>query len=247
MSSGQNNQKQYGYGVESSSSQATPRTNQCSSSNTTNKTSKSVASGSAGSPSKRDDPDLKQFQQEVQAKGAGRNTTSSQMPENCLMGMEKHGNQVYVTDLGLATERRTAQAKENPDRALNPKLVGTARFASVNGDFGVGYMLLYNYFLRCLPWQGLTATYQEQKEKLILAKKQTISTEELFEGLPQIFATDFDQVRARGSDAKPQYSYLRRNFRSLFVRQGFDHDYVFDWMTNGPRRARVSCRKELYT
>jgi len=59
-------------------------------------------------------------------------------PENCLMGVEKHGNQVYVTDLGLATERRAAQAKANTGRALNPKLVGTARFASVNGYLGVG-------------------------------------------------------------------------------------------------------------
>ena len=59
-------------------------------------------------------------------------------PENCLMGVEKLGNQVYVTDLGLATERRAAQAKANTVRALNPKLVGTARFASVNGHLGVG-------------------------------------------------------------------------------------------------------------
>ena len=59
-------------------------------------------------------------------------------PENCLMGVEKHGNQVHVTDLGLATERRAAQAKANTGRALNPKLVGTARFASVNGHLGVG-------------------------------------------------------------------------------------------------------------
>lgn len=59
-------------------------------------------------------------------------------PENCLMGVEKHGNQVYVTDLGLATERRAAQAKAITGRALNPKLVGTARFASVNGHLGVG-------------------------------------------------------------------------------------------------------------
>lgn len=29
-------------------------------------------------------------------------------PENCLMGVEKLRNQVYVTDLGLATERRAA-------------------------------------------------------------------------------------------------------------------------------------------
>ena len=59
-------------------------------------------------------------------------------PENCLMGVGKQGNQIYVTDLGLATERRAVQAKANPSRSLHPNLVGTARFASVNGHLGVG-------------------------------------------------------------------------------------------------------------
>ena len=43
-----------------------------------------------------------------------------------------------MTGLGLATERRAAQAKVNTGRALNLKLVGTARFASVNSHLGVG-------------------------------------------------------------------------------------------------------------
>jgi len=59
-------------------------------------------------------------------------------PENFLMGVGKHGNQVYVTDLGLATERRDAQVKANIGRAQNPRLIGTARFASINGHLGVG-------------------------------------------------------------------------------------------------------------
>ena len=59
-------------------------------------------------------------------------------PENCLMGVEKHGSRVYVTDFGLATERRVAQAKATTGRSLNPRLVGTARFASVNSHLGVG-------------------------------------------------------------------------------------------------------------
>jgi casein kinase I family protein HRR25 len=59
-------------------------------------------------------------------------------PENFLMGVGKHGNQVYVTDLGLATERRDAQVKANTGRARNPRLIGTARFASINGHLGVG-------------------------------------------------------------------------------------------------------------
>ena len=58
-------------------------------------------------------------------------------PENFLMGV-KHGNQVYVTDLGLATERLDAQVQANTGRARYPHLIGTARFASINGHLGIG-------------------------------------------------------------------------------------------------------------
>lgn len=57
-------------------------------------------------------------------------------PENFLMGVKKHGNQVYVTDLGLATERRAAQVEADAGRQ-NLRLVGTTRFASVNDHLGV--------------------------------------------------------------------------------------------------------------
>ena len=53
------------------------------------------------------------------------------------MGVGKHGNQVYVTDLGLATECRDAQVNVNTGRARNPRLIGTARYASVNGHLGI--------------------------------------------------------------------------------------------------------------
>ncbi len=59
-------------------------------------------------------------------------------PENFLMGVGKHGNQVYVTDLGLATEPYVTQMNAHTARARNPNLIGTARFASVNGHLGVG-------------------------------------------------------------------------------------------------------------
>ena len=89
-------------------------------------------------------------------------------------------------------------------------------------------MLLY--FLRgSLPWQGLKVTDQTQKEELILEKKKTISTGDLCEGLSWEFAAYFDYIRSLGFDDKPKYSYLRKLFRALFVREGFDHDHVFDW------------------
>ncbi len=89
-------------------------------------------------------------------------------------------------------------------------------------------MLLH--FLRgCLPWQGLKATNQEEKEELILMKKQTISTGDLCEGLPVQFAAYFDHIRSLDFDNKPKYSNLRKIFRGLFVHEGFDHGHIFNW------------------
>ncbi len=89
-------------------------------------------------------------------------------------------------------------------------------------------MLLY--FLRgSLPWQGLAATDQTQKEELILEEKKRINAEDLCEGLPQQFAVYFDYIRSLNFDEKPKYSYLRKIFRDLFVREGFDYDHVYDW------------------
>ncbi|KAK3169674.1 hypothetical protein OEA41_009058 [Lepraria neglecta] len=134
-------------------------------------------------------------------------------PENFLMGVGKYGNQVYVTDLGLATERRDAQVKTNTGRARNLYLIGTARFASINGHLGV----------------GLKATDQKQKEELILKEKEMIGIGDLYKDLPAEFAAYFDYIRSLGFNENPDYSYLRKIFRNLFVRKGFDYDYVFDW------------------
>ena len=58
-------------------------------------------------------------------------------PENFLMGVGRRGNQVYVTDLGLATEYYAAQADPNAIHPRKLNLIGTARFASINGHLGI--------------------------------------------------------------------------------------------------------------
>lgn len=89
-------------------------------------------------------------------------------------------------------------------------------------------MLLY--FLRgSLPWQGLKTIEQTKKDELILEKKKTISTEELCRNLPKEFETYLDYIYSLDFDETPSYSYLRKIFRNLFVREGFNCDYVFDW------------------
>lgn len=92
----------------------------------------------------------------------------------------------------------------------------------------LGYVLMY--FLRgSLPWQGLKAATKKQKYDRIMEKKMTTPTELLCRGFPSEMAIYLNCCRSLRFDDKPDYSYLRKLFRDLFVREGFQYDYVFDW------------------
>ncbi|KAI9625028.1 hypothetical protein KEM48_008602 [Puccinia striiformis f. sp. tritici PST-130] len=92
----------------------------------------------------------------------------------------------------------------------------------------LGYVFMY--FLRgSLPWQGLKAATKKQKYDRIMEKKMTTPTEFLCRGFPKEFAIYLNYSRSLRFDDKPDYPYLRKLFRDLFVREGFSYDYVFDW------------------
>ncbi|KAI3463252.1 hypothetical protein Pfo_019915 [Paulownia fortunei] len=109
----------------------------------------------------------------------------------------------------------------------------------------LGYVLMY--FLRgSLPWQGLKAGNKKQKYEKISEKKVSTSIEALCRGYPTEFASFFHYCRSLRFDDKPDYAYLKRIFRDLFIREGFQFDYVFDWtilkyqqsqLANPPSRA----------
>ena len=59
-------------------------------------------------------------------------------------------------------------------------------------------------------------------------------------------------TRALRFDDKPDYSYLRKLFRDLFVRDGYQYDYVFDWSVqrttqddNAPSRFKTAARRKV--
>lgn len=92
----------------------------------------------------------------------------------------------------------------------------------------LGYVLMY--FCRgSLPWQGLKAATKKQKYDRIMEKKMTTPTELLCRGFPSEFAIYLNYTRSLRFDDKPDYSYLRKLFRDLFVREGYTYDYIFDW------------------
>jgi casein kinase I family protein HRR25 len=155
------------------------------------------------------------------------------------MGVGKRGNQVNLIDFGLAKRYCDPKTKFHIAYREMKSLTGTARYASINTHLGVeqsrrddleslGYAFIY--FLRgSLPWQGLKAATKKQKYDRIMEKKMTEPTEFLCRGFPKEFAIYLNYSRSLRFDDKPDYDYLRKLFRDVFVREGFADNYEYDW------------------
>ncbi|ELR19950.1 Casein kinase I, partial [Acanthamoeba castellanii str. Neff] len=160
-------------------------------------------------------------------------------PDNFLVGLEAKSNQVNLIDFGLAKKYRDSRSHVHIPYRENKNLTGTARYASINTHLGIeqsrrddleaiGYVLMY--FARGnLPWQGLKATTKKEKYERISEKKITTSVEQLCKGFPAEFATYLNYARSLRFDDTPDYTYLRKLFRDLFIREGFEYDCVYDW------------------
>lgn len=56
------------------------------------------------------------------------------------------------------------------------------------------------------------------------------SIESLTKGLPEEFAIYLNYCRSLKFEEKPDIGYLRKLFKDLFYRMGYEYDFVFDWM-----------------
>ena len=92
----------------------------------------------------------------------------------------------------------------------------------------LGFVLMY-FNRGSLPWQGLKANTKKGKYDKISEKKMATPIELLCKNYPVEFANYLNYCRSLRFDDKPDYAYLKRQFRDLFYREGFEADFVFDW------------------
>jgi len=165
-------------------------------------------------------------------------------PDNFLIGLGKRTNIVYVVDFGLAKKYRDSKTHQHIPYRENKNLTGTARYASINAHLGIeqsrrddleaiGYVLIY-VVKGYLPWQGIKANNKQEKYHKIMEKKMTTPVEILCKGLPIEFSTYMNYCRTLKFEDKPDYSYLRKMFKELFIREGFELDYMYDWTVQNP-------------
>lgn len=169
-------------------------------------------------------------------------------PDNFLIGLGKRQNVVHIIDFGLAKKYRDPRSHQHIPYRENKNLTGTARYASINTHIGIeqsrrddleslGYVLMY--FIRgSLPWQGLKANTKKQKYERIMDRKMSTSTEQLCKGYPSEFRSYFEYCRSLRFEDRPDYAYLKRLFKELFYRKGFQYDNMFDWTVQNMQQER---------
>lgn len=60
-------------------------------------------------------------------------------------------------------------------------------------------------------------------------KKMSTSAEALCQNFPPEFVTYLNYTRSLKYEDGPDYEYLRRTLKDLFVREGYQRDHVYDW------------------
>ena len=168
-------------------------------------------------------------------------------PDNFLIGSNQKANTIYLIDFGLSKKYRDPRTHAHIAYRENKSLTGTARYASINAHLGlelsrrddleaIGYVLVY-FLTGSLPWQGLKANTKPEKYQRICEKKMSTSVEALCKGYPLEFITYLNYCRALKFEDKPDYNYLRRLFKELFTREGFDPEGNFEWVKILEERA----------
>ena len=161
-------------------------------------------------------------------------------PSNFLFGNNSSNNTIiYLIDFGLAKKYREDNSNKHHEMKKGKKLIGTARFSSINAMEGLsqsrrddlesfGYMLIY--FLKGkLPWQNFMIKNKEERYNKIKQKKKNIDINELCSDCPDEIAQYITYVKNLKYEEEPNYIYIKNLFNDILNKTGNKFDYFYDW------------------
>ena len=82
-----------------------------------------------------------------------------------------------------------------------------------------------------LPWQGLPAKTKKEKYEKIKDKKKDTPIEDLCSKLPKEFVKYLNYCRSLNFEDKPCIVDLKKLFKKLLTKKGYEDDGKFDWVT----------------
>ena len=170
-------------------------------------------------------------------------------PANIAIGREEKSKYIYLLDFGLSKKYRSSKTKKQFPFVKNNKLIGNARYSSINALEGgtqsrrddlesIGYLILY-LLLGRLPWQGYISHSKEDKYYKIREIKRQTTAEQLCQGLPPQFEEYVKYTRNLQYEEDPDYNYLKNLFLTVLKNYNWEFDYYYDWDQIGLTHSEI--------
>ena len=162
-------------------------------------------------------------------------------PDNFVIGFDRRTPLVHLIDFGLAKRFKDPRTGVHIPFRDRKSMIGTARYASISTHLGIEpsrrddlesffYILVYFASGKPLPWMGIKESDREVKFRKIWESKYSTPVDILCEGLPKEFMLMYRYIRSLRFEDRPDYGYIRRLIRSIFLRSSFSFDFNFDWV-----------------
>ena len=114
------------------------------------------------------------------------------------------------------------------------------RYSSINNHLGyeqsrrddlegLAYTLIY-FMKGKLPWQGLQVKLRKEKCEALLKKKMEVSVTDVCSSLPDIVGNYLHYCRSLTFEETPNYSDIRKDFKSYIMEEKIDVNFSFDWV-----------------
>ena len=164
-------------------------------------------------------------------------------PANIAIGRDEKSKYLYLLDFGLSKKYRSSKTKSHYPFVKKNKLVGNARYSSINALNGgsqsrrddlesLGYLLVY-FIKGRLPWQGHISNSKDDKYYKIKKIKAETTPEQLCQELPPQFEEYISYTRNLEYAEDPDYNYLRNLFLEVLKNFNWEFDYFYDWDLQG--------------